>query len=187
MTDDMVLPPGHTAEAWNDAYRKVSAYLGALRVRNKFLLGQLVLRILRRALNRAHAEPERLPTELATEEAVRHVNEWCHNVLGADPADTPFRVSTRGRLSLLLADMPGKWQEFFLRDGPWPEGFVKAMRESYLRAGPDFQLSQMEPREIDLGAIHALTSLSRRPYLKMFITWGLFILLLVVIFAVTHE
>ncbi|MGB3118035.1 MAG: hypothetical protein WBE58_04375 [Verrucomicrobiales bacterium] len=186
MTDDMVLPPGHTAEAWNDAYRKVAAYLGALRVRNKFLLGQLVLRILRRALDRAHAEPDHLPTELATEEVVRYVNDWCHHVLGEDPADTPFRVSTRGRLSLLLADMPGKWQEFFLRDGPWPEDFVRAMKDGYLRAGPDFQVSQMEPREIHLGALHALTGLSRRPYLKMFIIWGMFALFLVVVFRLTH-
>ena len=41
------------------------------------------------------------------------------------------------------------------------------MREAYLRAGPDFQLSKMTPRPLDLGPITTLTNLGRIPYLKM--------------------
>ena len=88
------------------------------------------------------------------------VNEWFAQVLQAPPAGAEM-LSTRGRLALLLADMPGRWQDQFLRPGPWPEEFVVAMRENYLRAGPDFQLVKMTPRPLDLGPITTLTQLSQ--------------------------
>jgi hypothetical protein len=95
-------------------------------------------------------------------------------------------LSTRGRLALLLADMPGRWQEQFLRPGPWPKEFIGAMRETYLRAGPDFQLSKMTPRPFDLGPITTLTNLGKLPYLKMVLAWTVLALLLVAIFILTH-
>ena len=88
-------------------------------------------------------------------------------------------LSTRGRLALLLADMPGKWQDQFLRPGPWPPEFVAAMRESFFRAGPDFQLSKMTPRPLDLGPITTLTNFGRLPYVRMALVWTVFALLLV--------
>ena len=91
-------------------------------------------------------------------------------------------LSTRGRLALLLADMPGKWQDQFLRPGPWPAEFVVAMRETYLRAGPDFQLAKMTPRPLDLGPIATLTQFSRLPYARMVAIWVLFGLLLILLF-----
>jgi hypothetical protein len=95
-------------------------------------------------------------------------------------------LSTRGRLALLLADMPGKWQDQFLRPGPWPPEFIAAMRESFFRAGPDFQLSKMAPRPLDLGPITTLTNFGKLPYVRMALAWGLFALLLVLIFWLTH-
>ena len=83
--------------------------------------------------------------------------------------------------------MPGRWQEQFLRPGPWPQEFISAMRETYFRAGPDFQLSKMAPRPLDLGPITTLTNLGRLPYFKMTLVWTLFALLLVVVFILTHH
>jgi hypothetical protein len=96
-------------------------------------------------------------------------------------------LSTRGRLALLLADMPGKWQDQFLHPGPWPKEFVTAMRESFFRAGPDFQLSQMTPRPLDLGPITKLTNFGKLPYVRMALAWTLFALLLILIFWFTHS
>ena len=177
---------GRPLEEWNAAYVKVENYFHALRVRNKPLLGQLVLRVLDRAMRRAPAEPERSATQLAAEEMDRIVIEWFAEVLQEPPTNADQMLSTRGRLALLLADMPGRWQDQFLRPGPWPEEFVSAMRETYLRAGPDFQLSKMTPRPFDLGPITTLTNLGKLPYLKMVLAWTLFALLLVAIFIVTH-
>lgn len=180
------IPPGHSLDEWNQAYAKVERYLTALRLRNKFLLGQYVYRILDRATRRARTESAVAPTELAMEEAVKAINDWVGQVLGTDVADTPHRIATQGRLAMLLADVPGKWQELFLTAGPWPEEFVKAMRDSYLRAGPDFQISSMQPRPIDLGPIHTLTTLNKRPYLKMVILWLILLGAAVGVWFLTH-
>lgn len=178
---------GRPLEEWNAAYAKVENYFHALRIRNKALLGQLVLRVLERAQRRAPAEPERSATQLAAEEMERLVNEWFNEVLQTPLSRTDRNVSTRGRLALLLADMPGKWQEQFLRPGPWPEEFTSAMRETFLRAGPDFQISKMTPRPLDLGPITTLTNLGRFPYFRMALVWALFALLLVAVFILTRK
>jgi len=177
---------GRPLEEWNAAYAKVENYFHALRIRNKALLGQLVLRVLERAMKRAPAEPNHSATQLAAEEMDRTVTEWFAAVLQEPPTNADQMLSTRGRVAMLLADMPGKWQDQFLRPPPWPDEFVQAMRDAYLRAGPDFQLSQMAPRPLDLGPITTLTNLGRVPYLKMSLAWTLFVLLLVAVFVLTH-
>ena len=179
---------GRDLEQWNAAYVRVEAYLKALRVRNRVLLGQLVTLVLERAMNRAPTFPERSATDLAAEEMDRVITEWFGKVLEESPVDAAHRLSTKGRLALLLADMPGKWQDQFLRPGPWPEEFVRTMRQAYLRAGPDFQLARMAPRPLDLGPIVRLTQFNRWPYAKAVaaVVWVAFALLLVVIFIRTH-
>ncbi len=177
---------GRPLAEWNAAYAKVENYFHALRIRNKALLGQLVLRVLERAMKRAPAEPDHSATQIAAEEMDRTVTEWFAEVLQAPPTNADQMLSTRGRLALLLADMPGKWQDQFLRPPPWPEEFVSAMRETFLRAGPDFQLSKMSARPFDLGPITTLTNLGRVPYLKMSLAWTLFVLFLVAVFYFTH-
>jgi hypothetical protein len=177
---------GRPLEEWNAAYVKVENYFHALRVRNKALLGQLVLRVLDRAMRRAPAELERSATQLAAEEMDHLVTEWFGEVLQSPSAKADQTLSTRGRLALLLADMPGRWQEQFLRAGPWPEEFTTAMREAFLRAGPDFQLSKMTPRPLDLGPITTLSNLGKMPYFRMTLVWALFALLLIAVFWLTH-
>jgi len=177
---------GRSLDEWNAAYVKVENYFHALRIRNKPLLGQLVLRVLERAQRRAPAEPKRSATELAAEEMDKFVTDWFGEVLQTSPIGSEQTLSTRGRLALLLADMPGRWQDQFLRPGPWPHEFVEAMRESFFRAGPDFQLSKMAPRPLDLGPITTLTNFGKLPYVRMVLVWSLFALLLVALFWLTH-
>jgi len=177
---------GRSLDEWNAAYVKVENYFHALRIRNKPLLGQMVLRVLERAQRRAPAELKRSATELAAEEMDKLVTGWFAEVLQTSPTGTDQMLSTRGRLALLLADMPGKWQDQFLRPGPWPQEFVAAMRESFFRAGPDFQLSKMTPRPLDLGPITTLTNFGNLPYVRMVLVWTFFALILVAIFWLTH-
>jgi hypothetical protein len=178
---------GRPLEEWNAAYAKVESYFHALRVRNRVLLGRLVIYVLQRAMRRAPQEPRRLASELAAEEMDHVVTEWFGQVLSESPTGTDQMLSTRGRLALLLADMPGEWQDQFLRPGPWPEAFVERMRDAYLRAGPDFQLAKMAPRPLDLGPIATLTGFGRLPYVRMVLTWLLFALGLVAVFILTHR
>lgn len=177
---------GRSLEEWNAAYVKVENYFHALRIRNKPLLGQLVLRVLERAQQRAPKELNRSATELAAEEMDRIVTDWFGEVLQTSPVGSEQTLSTRGRLALLLADMPGKWQDQFLRPGPWPKEFVESMRESFFRAGPDFQLAKMTPRPLDLGPISTLTNFGKIPYVRFAMIWASFALFLVAIFWLTH-
>jgi len=177
---------GRSLEEWNAAYVKVENYFHALRIRNKPLLGQLVLRVLERAQRRAPAERQRSATEIAAEEMDRIVTDWFGEVLQTSPIGSEQTLSTRGRLALLLADMPGKWQDQFLRPGPWPTEFVESMRESFFRAGPDFQLSKMTPRPLDLGPLTTLTNFSKLPYVRMVLVWAFFAVLLIAVFWLTH-
>lgn len=177
---------GRPMEEWNAAYLKVESYFHALRIRNRVLLGELVQQVLDRAMRRAGAERERTATELAAEEMDLLVTEWFAAVLERIPTGIEHVLNTRGRLALLLADMPGKWQDQFLRPGPWPKEFVDAMQDAYLRAGPDFQLSQMTPRPLDLGPITTLTNLGKLPVKQMITIWLGFLAVLGAIFWLTR-
>jgi hypothetical protein len=178
---------GRSLEEWNAAYAKVESYFHALRVRNRVLLGRLVIHVLKRAMQRAPQEKQRSATELAAEEMDHVVTEWFGQVLQEPPTGTSQMLSTRGRLALLLADMPGKWQDQFLRPGPWPEEFVQAMQKTYLQAGPDFQLSKMAPRPLHFGPMTTLTNFTRLPLKKMVAIWMIFGLILILIFFLTHR
>jgi hypothetical protein len=177
---------GRSLDEWNAAYVKVENYFHALRIRNKPLLGQLVLRVLERAQHRAPNEPRRSATEIAAEEMDRIVTDWFGEVLQTSPIGSEQTLSTRGRLALLLADMPGKWQDQFLRPGPWPREFVESMRENFFRAGPDFQMAKMTPRQLDLGALSKLTRFGSIPFVRIAIVWAGYALLVVAIFWLTH-
>jgi len=177
---------GRSLDEWNAAYNKVESYFHAMRVRNKVLLGRLVIHVLKRAMKRAPGETHRTATEIAAEEMDRLVTEWFAQVLQEAPTGADQRLSTRGRLALLLADMPGHWQDQFLRPGPWPEEFVAAMRNAYLMAGPDFQVVKMTPRPLHLGPITTLTNIAMLPYGRMLLVWGGFGLVLILLFLLTH-
>lgn len=144
------LTEGELSE-WEEAYAAVEAYLQALRLRNRLLVAELVRGILWRASARRVDEPEKPARLLAMEEALMEVAEWTQDVL-----DVPLenrRLAARGRLALLLAGMPDKWQGVFLTPAPWPAAFVEAMKKSYLAAGPRFAALTMVPKPLELNAI----------------------------------
>ncbi len=106
------------------------------------------------------------------EETLFEIGEWTQEVL-----DEPLeerRLAARGRLALLLAGMPDKWQGVFLTPPPWPAEFVEAMRSSYLAAGPQFAELSMVPKPLELnafgsGAAQWWETMDRRPIVrKMF-------------------
>lgn len=180
---------GRSLEEWNAAYEKVERYFCALRLRNKVVLAQLALTVLNRAKQRAPFEPHCSATELAVEEMDHLITDWFCEILGESATGADQMLSTRGRLALLLVDMPGKWQDQFLAPPPHPPEFVAAMREAFLRAGPDFQISRMAPRPLDLGPVAALVNISRAPFFKVVlgVIWLAFAAGLVFLFLHTHR
>lgn len=183
--------PGHSIAAlrplsevelaeWEEAYVAVEAYLGALRIRNRLLVAELVRGILWRASERRAEHPEVPARTLAVEEALKEIAAWTKKVL-AEPLEHG-RLAARGRLALLLTDMPGQYQSVFLTPEPWPPAFVEAMRSSYLSAGPQFAAMTMTPRPLELnvlgsGAAQLWDTMDRRPIFRK-MAFGVFLLLL---------
>ncbi len=169
-------------DEWEEAYAAVEAYLQALRLRNRLLIAELVRGILWRASARRAQEPDQSARMLAMEEALTEVANWTQDVL-----DVPLenrRLAARGRLALLLADMPGKWQSVFLTPKPWPPGFVEAMKKSYLAAGPQFASMAMIPRPLEFNAIGTgaaqwWETMDRRPIVRIMSICLLFGLLVI--------
>jgi hypothetical protein len=167
---------------WEEAYAAVESYLLALRLRNRLLVAELVRSILWRASARRKNEADKPARLLAMEEALTEVADWTQDVL-----DVPLenrRLAARGRLSLLLAGMSGKWQGVFLTPAPWPQEFVDAMKKSYLAAGPQFAELTMIPKPLELNAIGSgaaqwWETMDRRPIVRLMFV-GLIILTIAV-------
>jgi hypothetical protein len=156
-------------QEWEEAYAAVEAYLQALRLRNRLLVAELVRGILWRASARRADEPDKPARLLAMEEALTEVAEWTQDVLNV-PLENR-RLAARGRLALLLAGMPDKWQGVFLTPPPWPDAFVESMRNSYLAAGPRFAALTMVPKPLELnvighGAAQWWETMERRPIMR---------------------
>ncbi len=156
-------------EEWEDAYAAVEAYLGALHIRNRLLVAELVRAILWRASARRANEPQSTARKLAMEEILTDIGEWTERVLD-EPLENR-RLAARGRLALLLAGMPDRWQGIFLTPEPWPDEFVEAMRSSYLAAGPQFAELTMVPKPLELnvigsGAAQWWETMDRRPIVR---------------------
>lgn len=167
-----------TSSEYDESYRRVNAYIAALGVHQEFLRNQLVHRVMERTFDETKPG-ERASLEIAIREVEQETFSWLSRVL-AISQDQTEEISLRGRLALLLADFPGKWQELFLADPPWPEDFVRAMRESYLNAVPHFYTGSMVDRPLELGYIPRLAevtllTLEKTRWLRLILLWGGFI------------
>jgi hypothetical protein len=154
---------------WEEAFISVECYLLSLQLRNRLLVADMVRNILLKASERKKIEVDTPPRILAMEETLRIVVDWTQDVLDISFKDN--RLAARGRLALLLTDMPGKWQPVFLTPAPWPPLFVDKMRSSYLAAGPQFAELTMTPTPLELnvlgtGAAQWFGMIARRPLIR---------------------
>lgn len=156
-------------DEWEDAYAGVEAYFQALRLRNRLVVAELVQGVLRRAATRRDEEPDKPARLLAMEETIAGLAAWTEQLLH-EPLEGG-RLAARGRLALLLADMPGRWRGVFMAPPPWPEEFAAAMKRSYLDAGPQFAELPMTPQRLDLnrfatGAAYWWETMDRLPIVR---------------------
>ena len=158
-----------TTEEWNEAYVTVESYLLALGLRNRVLLSRLILQILDRAQARLQDDHSLKAPSVSMEETISIVADWFSRA--ADVKLPENRLAARGRLALLLADIPGRYQAYILAEPPLPPEVSAALQESYLRAEPLLQRRSMVPRPISLNPIMRQASawwesLHRAPIVK---------------------
>ena len=193
------LPAALAPEAdshWDEAFLRVESYLRAHQIESRLLLNRLVVEIINSARLKSHAAAVSGansvdPVALAMREAERRTNAWFTRVLGdaVDPDDE--RLGTRGRIALVLADVPARWPQHFLAEATPPPDLVEAMRAAYIEAGPEMEVTRMVPRPLDFGPIanvadEAWRTFRRWPLLRAIAGWLLFIGLLGAIWFATH-
>ena len=188
------LDAGPDALAWDEAFLRVESYLRAHQIESRIVLNRLTVEIVRAARAAAATNTEAVradPVALAMREAERRTTAWFARVLGdaADPDDE--RLGTRGRIALVMADVPARWPRDFFADTPPPPELVEAMRAAYLEAGPELELTRMVPRPLDFGPIanvadEAWKTFARWPVLRAVLGWLLFLGLLAAAWFATH-
>ena len=179
---------------WDEAFLRVESYLRAHQIESRLVLNRLAVEIVRAARVAAEspAAAGQDPVSLAMGEAERRTTEWFARVLGdaADPDDE--RLGTRGRIALVMADVPARWPQHFLAATPPPVELVEAMRAAYIEAGPELELTRMVPRPLDFGPIanvadEAWNTFARWPILRAVFGWLLFVGLLAAVWFATHS
>ncbi len=176
--------------AWDEAYSRVESYLRAHQIHRRLLLSRLVNKILTRAMEIYEEDRQRDPLVVAMTEADRTMAVWFDKILQQEDIQHK-RISTRGRLALLMGDVPKRWPEHFLLEEQVPKSMADAMRESYLKAGPDLKFSNMSPRPIDLGPIvnaaeGTWETFQKKPLVKALVLWAGFLSLLGFVFYATR-
>jgi hypothetical protein len=182
---------------WDEAFLRVESYLRAHQIESRLLLNRLVVEIINSArataLVGADSKPSAAsdPVARAMREAERRTNAWFTRVLGdaVDPDDE--RLGTRGRIALVLADVPARWPQHFLAEAPPPPDLVEAMRTAYIEAGPEMEVTRMVPRAMDFGPIanvadEAWRTFRRWPLLRAIVGWLLFVGLLAAAWFASH-
>jgi hypothetical protein len=139
--------PPPTAE-WDEAFLRVESYLRAHRIESRVLLNRLTAEIIEAARTLAAEHPQEPPVTLAMQIAHAKIGEWLVHVLGTgDWADERFRA--RGRLALLLAEIPERHPEQFLAHRTLPAETKARLGAAALEAGPELRLTRMPRTELE--------------------------------------
>lgn len=183
-------PRTGTLDQWNAAYVRVEDYLRAHRIHNRLHQSRVIERVLECAALRHEGNPGLDPVTLAAEETARIMQAWFASQIG-DAARPPERLAAQARVAMLLSDLPGRWPYAFLDLEHTPPEARVAMEKSALQAGPDLAVSNMVPREIDLGTLpevagDTLETLERWPIIRLLVLWALFAAVMAALFYRTR-
>lgn len=186
-------PSWGSPEEWNKAFEKIEDYLRAHRVNSRLQRARLTYRILATVAARPlpPGESDTAIETLAIEECRRRLLDWLQGLNMASPANSRPIDNVDGRVALLICDQALRWPYAFMEPGPVPEDMQKSLSVSRLKTGPGLAISHMAPRNLDLGlwpglASNAVAMFARWPVLKVMLGWGLYILLLALLFWYTR-
>ena len=184
-------PKTGTLDQWNAAYVRVEDYLRAHRIHNRLHQSRVIERVLECAARRHEANPALDPVALAAEETDRIMLDWFASQLNVSGLPHE-RLASQARVAMLLSDLPTRWPYAFLDPEGTPGEARVAMEKSALQAGPDLSVSNMVPREIDLGVLpeaagDTLETLERWPFIRLLLLWSLFAAVMAVVFALTRR
>ncbi len=139
-----------TERSWDEAFLRVESYLRAHHLESRTLLNQLATDIIREARSQARATSEMEPVAVAMRVTQARMGEWFARAGNAgDWSDE--RVRARGRLALVLADVPERWAGWFLSPRPVLPELATALAAGVLHPGPELSFSNMPPAPLEFG------------------------------------
>ena len=142
--------PAHPCPKWDEAFLRVESYLRAHHLESRVLLNQLATDIIREAREHALAMPGEAPVTVAMQVTHTRIGAWFARA-GSTGDWSEERVRVRGRLALVLAELPGHRADYFLTGEPLPPGLSAALTSGQLQAGPKLRFSNMPPAPLAFG------------------------------------
>ena len=172
---------------WDEAFLRVESYLRAHGLESPVRLNAITAEIIRaaRAVEPARAEP----VPAAMEVAHARIGAWLARA-GLELDWNDQRSRAQGRLALIIADLPGRWADYFLSPGPVPGKLAVALASGQLLPGPELRLTTMPPAPLEFGTIEAaarrhLVSGAQRS-VRALVSWLLIAGLLGIAWAASH-
>lgn len=171
-------PPVPANADWDEAFVRVESYLRSHHLESRVLLTHLTTEILKTARTLAGQMPLETPVTIAMRVAHAQIGEWLQGVLHeGDWADERFRA--RGRLALLMSELPHQCPERFLSNEPLPSAVADRLVESRLEPAPEFRLTPMPPAMLEFPiaeyAEEKWVTFSRSTFSRAAASWVVFI------------
>ena len=142
--------PAPAGPAWDEAFLRVESYLRAHHLESRVLLNQIATEIIQDARNRALANSNEEPVVAAMHATHARIGSWFSRF--GDSGDwSDERVRARGRLALVLEDLPGRRPNCFLSNEPVPADLTTALAAGVLKPAPELHLSNMPPAPLEFG------------------------------------
>jgi len=135
---------------WDEAFLRVQSYLRSHGLESPVLLSQITGEIIRDAEARAAAGRTDAPVTLAMEVTHAFIGAWFARA-GQQIDWANERARAQGRLALIIADLPGRWANYFLSPEPVPAELAAAMTSFQILPGPELSLSNMPPALLEFG------------------------------------
>jgi len=180
--------PASLAPAWDEAFLRVEGYLRAHGLEGRVVLSQITTEIIREAQSRALATPGEEPIARAMEATHARIGAWFAGA--GHPVDwTNERMRAQGRLTLIIADLPGRWANYFLSSDPVPAELAAALASMAILPGPELRFSNMTAEPLQFGFEPADPGLpNRRLWLpaRALISWLLIVGFFSVAWAASH-
>ncbi len=133
---------------------RVQSYLRAYGMESPVLLNETTAGIIREAREHAQGGPGEHPMSLALGIAQLKIGEWFAQS-GRQLDWSDGRTGAQGRLALIVADLPGRWRQFFLSSNPLPAELAAAMRSVEILPGPELRLTSMAPEPLEFGLLES--------------------------------
>jgi hypothetical protein len=136
--------------AWDEAFLRVESYLRVHHLESRIQLNRLATEIITEAKASAEDFPAEEPVALAMRITHARIGAWfARAARGCDWSNE--RERARGRLALVIANLPGQWSNQFLSPEPVAPDLTAAMAAFQFQAGPELRFSNMPPASLEFG------------------------------------